>query len=491
MTVTEELGRLRVEASILRKKFADTWNAWQKQKQKNQNQEEKIKQLEQEKKAWERERQDLQGTIKGLEDKLAALTVVKDKYQGMIFKAAVKIKPDSLTGRKRGAQTGHKGKSRKKPLEIDFEKNIYLTHCPACDNPVTQTNTTYERIVIDIPIPAAITTKYTIQRQWCGHCHKEVCGIPYGTLPGLRFGTNFLSWLLLQKYRMRTPLNKLTELALATYQLKVTEGGLQKLLSKLKKQLGNNYQGILKEIRKAKVKHADETTWRVEGKNHWCWMFATQKAAYYTIEETRGHGVPKKVLEGSPPDAVLVRDDYAGYNCVKANHQSCWSHLLRVSHDLAALPSASKQMIKLHKELARMFGELEQIIKEPFNQKLRQAAYDNYTKKLETIEKRNYKHQDSLKVQIRIKNQHQNLLTALLYRNVPLTNNHAERQIRPMAVTRKISGGSQSNQGAAIHAVLMSVVQTMSLKKQNILETLPKLLALPGQGYVVDLGKGK
>ena len=33
-----------------------------------------------------------------------------------------------------------------------------------------------------------------------------------------------------------------------------------------------------------------------------------------------------------------------------------------------------------------------------------------------------------------------------------------------MAVIRKISGGSQSNQGAAIHAVLMSVAQTISLK---------------------------
>lgn len=40
--------------------------------------------------------------------------------------------------------------------------------------------------------------------------------------------------------------------------------------------------------------------------------------------------------------------------------------------------------------------------------------------------------------------QNKNLLTALLYENVPLTNNLAERAIRPMVVTRKISGGSRS-----------------------------------------------
>lgn len=491
MTVTEELGKLRVEASFLRKKFADTWNAWQKQKQKNNNLEEKLKQLEQDKKAWEKEKQGLKGTIKDLEDKLAALTAVKDKYQGMIFKAAVKSSPSSLTGKKRGGQTGHKGNSRKKPMETDFEKEVYLTHCPDCDNPVGQTNTTYEKIVVDIPVPKAVTTKYVIQRQWCGHCHKEVCGIPQGTLPGLRFGTNFLSWLLLQKYRMRLPLNKLAEQAFSSYQLKITEGGIQKLLFKLKKQLGHNYQEILKEIRKAKVKHADETSWRIRGQNNWCWLFATNKAAYYTIEETRGKGVPKKVLEGSPPDSVLVRDDYPGYNCIEARHQSCWSHLLRVSHDLAVLPNVSREMTKLHDELTLMFKQLEEIIDQPFNQKVRQDTHADYTKKLEVIEQRKYRRKDSLKVQTRIQNQHTNLLTAIIYKNVPLTNNHAERQIRPMAVIRKISGGSQSNQGASIQAVLMSVVQTMSLKGQSILEALPKLLALPAQSYTVALEKGE
>jgi transposase len=492
MIVTEELGKLRVESGWLRKQLATKTNAWQKQKQKSNNLEEKLEQSESAKRALEDEVQRLKNANKDLEDKLAALTEVKDKYQGMIFKAAVKTTGlNSGTGKKRGAQVGHKGRSRKKPLEIDLEKDIYLSHCPDCHSPVTQTNTVYERTVIDIPIPKAVTTKYTIQRQWCGNCSKEVCGVPEGTLPGLRFGTNFLGWLLLQKYRIRTPLNKLVELALAAYRLKVTEGGLQKLLSKLKKQLGSNYAEILKEIRKAKVKHADETSWRIAGQNGWCWLFATQKAAYYTIEETRGHGVPKKVLEGSPLDSILVRDDYPGYNCINAHHQSCWSHLLRVSHELAALPNASKEMKKLHKELSQMFQELETITKSSFDQKLRQAAYAEYTTKLETIGARNYRHKDSNKVQTRIKNQHTNLLTAILYRNVPLTNNHAERQIRPMAVTRKISGGSQSSRGASIHAVLMSVVQTMNLRGQNILDTLPKLLTLPVHGYTLALEKGE
>ncbi len=138
MTVTEELGKLRVEASFLRKKFADTWNAWQKQKQKNNNLEEQLKQSEAEKKALADQVRRLKDANQDLEDKLSALTEVKDKYQGMIFKAAVKSNLGSLTGKKRGGQTGHKGKSRKKPMEIGLEKDVYLTHCPDCDNALGQ-----------------------------------------------------------------------------------------------------------------------------------------------------------------------------------------------------------------------------------------------------------------------------------------------------------------------------------------------------------------
>jgi hypothetical protein len=486
-----ELEHLREEARGLRKKFAGTWNAWQSQKQRNAYLEEEIRQLKQREKAWEQERREKDEVIKDLEDKLSSLAEIKDKFQGMIFKVAVKPDRSGNTKKPRGAQVGHRGRSRKNPVIIDVEKEVYLTHCPHCDTPVSQTNACCERIVTDIPAPQAIITKYAIQRQWCGNCKKEVLGIPEGTVPGLRFGITFVSWLLIQKYRMRTPLAKIRELAFTLYRIPISEGGIQKLLGTLKKKLGANYAEILKEIRKSPVKHADETSWRVQGQNHWCWLFSTQKAAYYTIEETRGKGVPKKILEGSPHSSVLVRDDYAGYACIVANHQSCWSHLLRVSHELAVLPAVSKEMTDLHTELSAMFQGLSSLVASRFDEEIRTATHTEYAEKIRAISARSYRCRDSKKVQTRIRNQGKNLITALLFKNVPLTNNHAERQIRPMAVTRKISGGSQSSNGAAIHAVLMSIVQTLSLKGQDIMEALPRILATPSHRYAVVSGKGE
>jgi hypothetical protein len=346
-------------------------------------------------------------------------------------------------------------------------------------------------VVVDLPIPTTITTQYHIQRQWCTHCQTEVHAVPQGTLPGLRFGMQFLSWLLIQKYRMRTPGAKLVELAETVYQLKLSEGGIHALLYQLKQQLGPQYDQLLQTIRKAKVKHADETGWRTAGQNGWCWLFATPKTAYYTIEETRGKGVPQRVLKGSAPQSVLVRDDYGGYTKLPVQHQSCWSHLLRVSHDLAVLPHASQEMIQLHTALNGLFADLQVQCAEPFNLTKREAVFARYTQRLDRILQRTYQFPDSQKIQTRMRHQHTNLLTAILHPRVPLTNNHAERQIRPMAIIRKISGGSRSTQGAAIQAVLMSVVQTLALRSQSIMETLPKLLAVPAQQYAVVLDKGE
>ncbi|MBI3815192.1 MAG: transposase, partial [Nitrospinae bacterium] len=77
----------------------------------------------------------------------------------------------------------------------------------------------------------------------------------------------------------------------------------------------------------------------------------------------------------------------------------------------------------------------------------------------------------------RIANQGINLLTTLLYNNVPLTNNLAERGIRPMVVIRKISGGNRSQEGAKTHSVNMSILQTIRFQQQPIISTLKNYLS--------------
>ena len=106
----------------------------------------------------------------------------------------------------------------------------------------------------------------------------------------------------------------------------------------------------------------------------------------------------------------------------------------------------------------------------------RKEIYAQVQSDIRAIIRSKYRHADALRIQVRVRNQNKNLLTALLYKGIPLTNNHAERNIRPLVVTRKISGGSRSPYGARTHMVNMSIFQTIKLKNQPLIPTLKEHL---------------
>jgi transposase len=271
------------------------------------------------------------------------------------------------------------------------------------------------------------------------------------------------------------------------YDLHITEGAIVNHLDACKARFGAEYTQILSEIRHAPVKHADETSWRIAGVNCWAWLFATPTAALYTIEENRGKEIPTRIL-GPTPTGLLVRDDFASYTALALPQQSCWSHLLRTSREHAEKDTASPEMGALHTELGSFFGALKDENEKPFVLKERIRVHQTFFTQITTLIAHTYVADDARAIQTRIRNQGKNLIEALLHEHAPLTNNHAERMIRPLVVTRKISGGSQSNKGAATHAVNMSIVQTLSLRGINLFEGMRDLIHAGNVRYVA--GKG-
>jgi transposase len=484
MTTEEELTRLRKEARKLRQENATEKNARHSQQKRadkltetTRKQKEKIKTLTDENIELEKEIAELKSRL--------GLAIDKAKtYAGMIFKSNIRKKG---TGAKRGAKIGHTGHGRTKPETIDREVDVFLTNCNDCHTSLSRTSSVDERIVLDIPQVLPINTLYRIERQWCTNCHKEVRGIPQNTLPGCRFGTGVIITILFLKYRMRSPLAKIEELLSSQYKITITAQGIQELLHLVKTKFNKQYNDILEEFRNAPVKNADETSFRIDGINGWCWLFATPTVAFYTIEETRGKEVPARIF-GHDPTGVLVRDDCPSYASLPLPQQSCWAHLLRVSHDSAVHEKASEEMKTLHKELKKMFDELLPITRMPFDEAKRKKVYRKYTEQLAVIIKHIYQSEDSKALQTRITNQNTNLITALLHENAPLTNNHAERMIRPMVIIRKISGGSRSDKGATTHAVNMSVMQTLALKGKDFFSGVSEILHAGNKRYALGNG---
>lgn len=476
LSAQEELVRLRSEVRRLRIRTGQQ----EYRLTKKQEQIEKLKDILMERDALIHELELQRDELTKLIDELKRQ---RDTYRGMVYKPSVSEpqpeKGENGKKKHRGGQPSHPGHARIAPDHIDEDIRIHASVCPDCQTPIPQTNTVTTHIVEDIPAPQTIlpiVTKYTVERQWCPACKKEVQAIPPCVIPGSRFGLNLMVQLLIWKYRCRIPFATMVLLFFTTYGITITEGALVAILHRSREWFGPAYKDLLNEIRGSPVKHADETGWRISGVNSWVWTFLTKTAAYYTIEETRGKGVPERILTGSKPTDVLIRDDYAGYEKLPMIHQSCWAHLLRKSHEATTQPGVSPEMKNLHQTMTTIYQTIMVTIRLPVGSPERVRMYRVLTEKLQGISDAPLTADDAKKIQTRIRHQQSHLFTALLYDGIPLTNNLAERTIRPMVVTRKISGGSRSADGAQTHAVNMSILQTITMRNQPLSATLHDLL---------------
>ena len=127
---------------------------------------------------------------------------------------------------------------------------------------------------------------------------------------------------------------------------------------------------------------------------------------------------------------VLVSDFYAAYHHYPGLKQRCWVHLLRDIHDLKILYP-----------------------KDPA------AAQGNLCRRIERHIKE--------------------LFVFVAAPGVPSDNNAAERSLRPLVVSRKISGGTRSGQGTDTKMTLASLFGTWRAQGLNTLLTCRQLLSSP------------
>ena len=412
-----------------------------------------------------------------LQRKLDDTTKHKDSLAGMIFKP--NTKPKESDGRKLGGQSGHAARHRVVP-EPDVRVRAYLSRCLRCEGPLPRSERTYRRRVTDIPaLSRAITTEYEIEKQRCPSCAAESVAVPRGTLPGTPFGTHLVARILDLRYEARLPFNRIAGLIARDHGLTLAEATIADICGRTNPWFRPRYREIESLVAAAPVKHADETSWRTNGENGWAWAFATPRAVLYTIEETRGKGVAERILASSPPESLLVCDDYGGYRKLPLRRQSCWAHLIRVARE-----GDSAECRALHAQLQGMYRRLSETCAQPFDLAARKEAHRRFSDEVSAIIVLGATERDAKKVTERMRRQGDHLIEAVLHDGAPLTNNHAERQIRPLAVLRKITGGSRSGVGAAATARNMTIIQTLKLEGANLREGLRALLSSPSQQWV-------
>ena len=92
---------------------------------------------------------------------------------------------------------------------------------------------------------------------------------------------------------------------------------------------------LIQLYRRAPVRHADETSWRTDGRSGDAWLFSTPDMSLFLFRPTRSASVPREVFGNWLLSGVLVVDRYNGYNQVPCRLQYCYAHLMREVEDLA------------------------------------------------------------------------------------------------------------------------------------------------------------
>jgi transposase len=73
-------------------------------------------------------------------------------------------------------------------------------------------------------------------------------------------------------------------------------------------------------------------------------------------------------------------------------------------------------------------------------------------------------------------------------RRVPCENNRAERELRPTVIARKVSFGSQAEEGAKTREVLISILHTLKKRVKNPRQRLKEVLDKISQESELEAG---
>ena len=192
------------------------------------------------------------------------------------------------------------------------------------------------------------------------------------------------------------------------------------------------------------------------------WIMAGEEATVYVAAESRGKGIAQELYGTSR--AYAMHDGLASYtNAMPKDKQLyCWAHLLRFCFEETVDKLNDHESVYIRDTLVWLYHlkkdgqyqrdpkQLEQDVSRYMDKLLAISSIDPTTQAL----------------QHRLREQRDGLIRTLLV-SPNGTNNFAEQELRPIALARRISYGSDTYTGMETTATLASIVQTLVRTKRE------------------------
>jgi transposase len=368
-------------------------------------------------------------------------------------------KREKRSGPRQGS-VGRRGGGRPLTEEPDQFVVARAAACAHCHAPLGAgdhiLHARYDKI--DLPPVRPVVTRVERYLGRCSHCGgASLAPVPVGLEEGSPFSASVQAAALYLRFVHAVSYRRLTQVFGHLFGFPISEGALDAMFRRAQPSFDSEVDAILARLRRARIIGSDETTVRVNGRTHWNWVFQNEQVVIHVIRPTRGRAVVQEVLGGHRPQ-IWVSDLFGAQRGSHADEwQVCLAHQLR---DLRYAIEAGddvfaprlKALLLRAVLLARRRFELKESTRLEYRRRLE--------RELTTILALQPSNRHGQRLQKRYRKVRNGLFTFLTHPAVPPDNNGSERELRPMATYRKVTGGFRSDWGPHLCAAIKSVVGT-------------------------------
>ena len=397
------------------------------------------------------------------------------------------------SGRMRGGQPGHEGRNRRllPPEQVDEIVDHWPERCRSCAHVFAEPELVdavepWRRQVAELPPIAVRVTERRLHGVSCPECATATRAEPPRELPRSAFGPRLQAAVVTLAVRNRVSRRDTTELARELFGVELSTGSVDAIIQRAGDALAGPYTELEQRIKTAAAVNIDETGWKTCGGNRTLWGALTSRTAVFRIAAGR-HAFEARTLLGERFAGIVCSDRWRGYDYLDpTQRQLCWAHLLRdftahsegmaeqrqfggdglqIARDLFAAweaYQADSDRARLQTQIAPLQDKLRALLERAARKSPRTKYHRDFARNLL---KRwpalwTFSHTDG----------------------VEPTNNHAERGLRGAVIYRKLSLGSQSDQGERTIERLLSASVTCRLREQSLFAYLAHALAAHARG---------
>lgn len=397
------------------------------------------------------------------------------------------------TDRTQGAQPGHPGAGRTlaPPDKLDEIVDHYPTRCRGCGHEFTDAERTPShrpgrRQVAELPKITVLLTEHRAHRLGCPHCRARTRAQLPEQVHTSAFGPRLQAAVVTLSARNRVSRRDMSELGGELFGTTLSVGAVDAICQRTAGALEEPHARLVSAVLDHGAVNVDETGWCRAGEGRTMWTAATPIAAIFRIATDR-HRDRLEELLGESFAGIVCSDRWWAYaHLDPERRQACWEHIKRdfrrhaeghaeqklFGEAGAALTGRLFEVWRAfaeHKDRRRLRREMT-----PVQTELRTLLEDAGRKSTRTRFHRVFAN-NLLKIWPA-------LWTFVTVTGVEPTNNAAERALRGPVIHRKLSYGSQSEEGERFIERALSASVSCRLQGRSLFTYLAELIAAHARG---------